>query len=612
MLYPGTDTTWFYATIPYHQDNNITTTLVTTYSSSVNLKVAAHDLATDPQAVLELELAPRDTVQHEMMLVMSNMNLGEWQWTGKESKVVTVTLPSGALKEGNNTISVHFSGDYVRRTFYLDRLEISYQQNPTAESGIWLCESPSTGVQDFSATNLDSSALLYDVSTALTPEKLTGYTVDGAGLHFSDTLASETRYIAMIPHSLNAAEVVETSPDLDLIAPVTGADEIIIAPQQFHTALQPLIAQREGQGLRVRLVDIQDAYALFNGGVVHPEAIRSLAAWAYNNWPGDAPAYLFLVGDGNYNMHGYNPDSYGDFIPTLIPPYMFFDDPIRGEVPVDVRYGDLVYDRYGVPEIAVGRLPANSVAEVEKYVEKVLRYESLPNDFSAWSNRIILAGDNGETSPEPFETYLTMLDDNAIPGEMSGVPIYMSEICGYPSSAECPEATEMLLDSWDAGALMLVYSGHGAIYRWANEPLIVNTSDGSDLDSLTTNDTLPFLLSLDCWDGYWMYPTSYPQSGTRDTHGMAEYVTTVLSETGTIGAFSPAGLGYSSQEYQLAKALMDSYFVDGTRRMGDLAEAGRVPIASTYMGRIYTLFGDPATELHDYTPTKVYIPVSFR
>ena len=90
------------------------------------------------------------------------------------------------------------------------------------------------------------------------------------------------------------------------------------------------------------------------------------------HWPGPAPAYLTLIGDGHWNMKGLNPALYGA-APDYIPPYLAFVDLWLGEVPVDMRYGDL--DGDGLPEVAVGRLTANSLAEANVVVDKIVNYD---------------------------------------------------------------------------------------------------------------------------------------------------------------------------------------------------------------------------------------------
>ena len=49
--------------------------------------------------------------------------------------------------------------------------------------------------------------------------------------------------------------------------------------------------------------------------------------WASAHWTAPGPAYLTLLGDGHYNMKGFNPRSMAE-CPSWIPPYLVLS--IRG------------------------------------------------------------------------------------------------------------------------------------------------------------------------------------------------------------------------------------------------------------------------------------------
>ena len=74
-----------------------------------------------------------------------------------------------------------------------------------------------------------------------------------------------------------------------------------------------------------------------------------------------------------------------------MPPYLAFVDPWLGEVPVDMRYGDL--DGDGLPEVAVGRLTANSLAEANVVVGKIVNYDETLR-AADWQRRALFVADN--------------------------------------------------------------------------------------------------------------------------------------------------------------------------------------------------------------------------
>ena len=64
---------------------------------------------------------------------------------------------------------------------------------------------------------------------------------------------------------------------------------IIISHADFLNAIQPLATYRAGQGFRVKVVNVQDIYDEFNGGVFDPQAIQSFLSYAYSHWVAPAP-----------------------------------------------------------------------------------------------------------------------------------------------------------------------------------------------------------------------------------------------------------------------------------------------------------------------------------
>ena len=117
-------------------------------------------------------------------------------------------------------------------------------------------------------------------------------------------------------------------------AATPGADYIIITHADFKAAIQPLAdSAHPARGLRVRVVDVQDVYDEFGGGLMSAEAIRDFVAYAYNNWTGRPPKSVLLVGDGTYDFRHYRYAT-----PTFVPPYLAMVDPTTGETATDNRF----------------------------------------------------------------------------------------------------------------------------------------------------------------------------------------------------------------------------------------------------------------------------------
>lgn len=624
---PGTDTTWFWERMIAPLGQIITHTFPIPLT---NIHTAAHT------ATLRVEVAGRSysaaiNPDHHLNLTLNGTFVGEVFWDGQTGHVADFDIPSALLQEGNNTLSVGVVGTVVAQDVYFDRAEVTYRRKPVAQQNTLSCTVPETGTHTYTFTDLPSTARIYDITDPLNPIRLTGH----VAFTFRDTITAGARYIAGIPFGLSptyevylplllknsggavqslsnltpeitlantelpALTLTQYQPNATLITPTAGADLLIIAPREFHTALQPLIVRRQAQGLRVALVAEQDIYPLFNGGVYHPEAIRAFVAHAYTNWPGAAPRYLLLVGGGHFNFKGYAQDAFGVPARIWIPPYLEFADPDQGEVPVDTRYGDVNGD--GMPELMVGRIPANSETELLAYLQKLLAYDNLPT--APWMETVLLVADDGATYREYFDHALNRIRNNTFSPWAVTEQVYIQDYCPKDSedppaiwTAPCPAATRALTETWSQGASLLLYAGHGAPGVWANEPLL----RGSQLATLQPMTGQPFVIALDCWDGFWMYPRDASLGAGREAISIGERATMGWTDRGAIALFGPAGLAYLHFEEQLTQAMMTQLFAHGERRIGELTQVGRLAIWGTsgrYLARTYTLLGDPSMQL---------------
>jgi hypothetical protein len=490
---------------------------------------------------------------------------------------------------------------------YFDWAEISYPRRLDAEGRSLEFSAPVSGTAAYTVSGFsEAPRFLYRLPPPdfRTPVALVGArtTVSGNGyiLSFEDFSHGGWRYVL----DANAVDVTLTpySPPADLLHPATGADEIIVAPSVFYTATLPLAELRRGEGLRVKVVRSEDLYALFGGGIFHPKAIRDFVAYAYAHWPGPPPSYLLLVGDGHFNFKGHNPAVYGPPTPEYIPPYLDFADPFQGEVAVDSLYAAVVGED-DFPDLFVGRIPADSAEEVAGFVEKLRSYSATPP--AEWQRRVILAADNVPDKAGDFRGVIEDLSKGYL-GHMDVVKVYLNDYCGPPNSQPrtCAiTATMALTQAWSSGAGLLPYSGHAFVHRWAHEPLLLNTQ----IPTLQPSPGQPWVVSLDCLDGYFMMPPNYP--GIPHARAMAE-VATMLPDRGAIAYFAPSGLGATNDEAAMADAIYSGIFRQHQLRLGPLTTLGRMA-SSTHLGTIYTLFGDPATTLH-LQSADLYLPLCSR
>ncbi len=266
----------------------------------------------------------------------------------------------------------------------------------------------------------DPTAEVYDITDPLQPVLLTGAQVTGADLAFAHALAAPARYVAAAASQhLTPASIAPDAPS-QLRNRATGADWIIISHRDFIGEAERLAAHRQQyQHYRTAVVDAQDVYDEFNGGLMDQEAIRDFLRHAYETWPRPAPQFVVLLGDGHYDPRARSWNYPVSGAPFFIPPYLAPVDPFEGMAAADNRF--VAYDpppgqSNPLPFMHLGRLPANSAAEAATMVDKTIAYETTPA-HADWNATTIFVADNSDAGGLfPESSNLVATDPYYLPG----------------------------------------------------------------------------------------------------------------------------------------------------------------------------------------------------
>lgn len=270
--------------------------------------------------------------------------------------------------------------------------------------------------------------------------------------------------------------------------PAPPPDTAVVCPAAFRAAFEPWRVHRTAQGHRIELVD--------NRGT--PEEIRERLRRAAD---GGALRFVVLVGDAA--AAGAVAAADDCRVPAHLAPAkvvaVWGSEP---EIATDNWYGDLDGDR--VPEVAVGRLPVDSPAELTLLVEKILAYEHAAGN-DTWRRQINLVaglGGFGAIADTTLEAAAKSILTAGLPAEYVTTMTYASWRSPY-----CPEPAafhQVALDRLNEGCLFWVYLGHGQ-RRWLDG---VKTPEGlfpifaaADAPKLRARSGAPIALFLACYTG---------------------------------------------------------------------------------------------------------------
>lgn len=552
---------------------------------------------------------------HHAVYLMNGVAFADTVWDTKSGHDFDngprVTRVGSFVRDGANQFSLHLPRDQNAEDFmFFSHFEVDYWRWLRALGDALLFVSPdTTGTVDFGVTGFSTTGDidLFDVSDPFRPVRLQGMEVTTSGslrdMRFSSVVSGRQRYWAGATGGLRNPVGMSLYTPRDLRDVATPPNMVIITDPAFLND-----AQRLGQHRRTRLpyfqspvvevVTAQQVYDNFSGGLPDPMAIRNYCKFLYDHFPdgNGSPSltYLLLLGDANADFRRIR-SSQPDFVTTNLNLRPFFLEAYTtDELFTTLDADDTPGSRFG--DIAVGRLPAGSTSEARFLVDRVIEYE-LQRDFGSWRARVILVADD-EKSPfggDEQDDFINLTEDiahNIMAPYLDGKKIYLTE---FPSIQGIKPASRLeFINSWNDGAVLINYVGHGSEAQMADEQVFLQ----SDVGNLRNGLRLPLFCGLSCTIGNFT---------NAQTKSLSERLL-LRDDGGVIGTVTATQLSLIGANDALDTALFEELFSNEPGLSAPLGvglmRAKFNTLAPTAPNRLmeennhkYNLLGDPALQL---------------
>jgi len=575
-----------------------------------NFSLVIRDAVDDPVDVRAQFWGWTDEV-HELDFKWNDETIARRVFSGPDPEGLESTADAGAA-EGLNRLGIfHLDSELIK----LDWIQLEYSRRLAARSGElsfdWADAARADdgtahrGVAVFGVTGFTGeSPRVFDVANGLS--EIVDFTHDPVtgAVEFQGEYDGSTRsplYVAATPSRWRRPARIYRDTPSHLRGDGNGADYVIITHSDFRGAAERLAEWRSqddrfGEPMATTVVDVEDIYDEFSGGMVDPMAIRSFVHRTTVGWD-PTPFYILLIGDGTYDYKNNSGTSHTNWMPAYQDGISMYDEWY-------VRVGT---DR--LPDMAIGRLPVQTAEEADGVVDKIIAYDREPAT-GPWRGRSLLIADDLENpqNPEEYGAFFMhdaeVLAQQLLPGELDLSKLYLAQ---YPLEGRTkPRARDEFVRRFNEGALLVTYLGHGNPETLAHEQMFVLSRDIGAIDN---GRRWPF-----------MY-TAASQVGVFDDPTRQSIPEVLLNspDRGVIGFISATRVGFHGSNMALARQFYYRMFQSGERHVpvGLGLMVAKQVVDATGRDRVniqrYSLLGDPAMRLaRPRLQVQVSIPDTFR
>lgn len=487
-------------------------------------------------ATLQLVLQGGTEGLHRVRVELNGQSLGIAQVNHQARLVEKYSVPTTSLNDGANMLTLTaLGGD--EDISVVESVELTYPHLLRADADALRLHAAGGARATITGFTTDRIRA-FDVTDPANP-LLVGIDVAADGAQWQATLVapgSGNRTVLVLGATRIAAPAqIVPSRASSWNDPNNKADLVIVAARPFAAAGEPLAAKRTAEGIVTAIVDVQDLYDEFGYGERGADALREFFKRT-RDWK-RTPKYAILLGDASFDPRNYLGLGTFDYVPTKLVATQYLKT-ASDDALVD-------FDGSGTPSIALGRLPARTVAEAQAMIAKIAGYVPASTTVAAVADTDFGADANAlnALAPAGFTKKVVAAGDEAF------------------------------------DSLLLAYVGHGSTDLWS-----AGSFTGGNAAALS-NARLPFVAAMTCLNGYYhdLYQVSMAESLLLNPNG------------GAVGVWASSALTEPRPQLQMATELYRKLFAGA--RVGDAILAAKRATQDRDVRRSWILFGDPSMPL---------------
>ena len=573
--------------------------------TTLNIRSFQHDLqslAPSQEVELSLSVLAQSFGSSSMEVEVNSTSVGQLNFNpipntqyGIKGNIrsASYSIPTSDITGGQFTLTLTYDQNGATNAVsYLDSYVIdlptalSYNNSPIHIRNRGLNQNMAT----YRIENTNSQIEVWDVTDRLNILKQDFQLTNGT-ITFGKFTDSPRELLVFDPATLPAPEVFQDIDNQNLIGQATP-DFIIVTHSEFLAQANRLAEfRRTNDQLSVLVATVDQIYNEYSSGRQDVSAIRDFIRSKYQQ--SDKLRYVLMFGKGSYDFKNRIEEN-SNFVPTyesrnsIHPLLTYSSDDFFGFMNEDE--GEWTESRAGdhLLDIGIGRIPATSIAQATKAVDKIILYQTNQNTFGDWRSQLLFVADDGDNNrhQKDADSLATLIDTTFTAYNIRKLYLDAFEQIRLPNGEVSPEATQALIDGVNDGALIVNFTGHGSEFGWMQEQVL--TFDL--IDQWTNTYNLPFLVTATC------------EFGRNDDPGIFSGAEKILFKDvgGAIALVTTARPVFASTNYDLNLALYGAILEQEGgqyQRLGDIIRFTKNNSLRGSLNRNFILLGDPSMRL---------------
>jgi hypothetical protein len=269
------------------------------------------------------------------------------------------------------------------------------------------------------------------------------------------------------------------------------------------------------------------------------------------------------VGGSTYDPRDYLGHGAVNYVPTMMVDTNFMETASDD--------GLVDFNRDGIPEMAIGRLPVRTAETAARVIGRLIDYSRQGGD--AADQRALLVSDI--PTGYNFEEYSAEVR-RLLPASMAVTEVRRQETGDAA-------AQQLIQENINAGMSLVSYSGHGSSIAWRGN-LLTAASAGA----LTNGDKLPVVAAMTCLNAYFLDPV---QESLAEALLQAE-------AGGAIAVLASSGMTYGTGQARVLEAWIQLLFAGGNGgerlTLGEALKQAKGATSDQDVRHTLSLLGDPS------------------